>query len=169
MTRAAIVNLTNKLVERVLIVGADYAAPAGFVAVPTATGNIGDSYDGTQIVPRPAPAPSKAELEAYNDAKWAAVIDKGTVTVDGFQSQTNNASQTFVNGLISAYANNAAFPGLWNGVAPITAAQAMAVGLGVAGFVQTAFNAHAANAAAIVAGTITTTAQIDAAAWPANS
>ena len=152
-----------------LIIGADYAAPSGFVAVPTATGNIGDSYDGSQIVAAPQPVPSNAELNAYNDEKWASLIAKGTVTVDGFQSQTNNASQTFVNGLISAYAVNSAFPGLWNGVAPITAAQATAVGLAIAAFVQTAFNAHAANAAAIAAGTITTAAQIDAAAWPASS
>ncbi|VTZ52470.1 conserved hypothetical protein [Methylocella tundrae] len=125
--------------------------------------------NGAFLAPPPPPPPTRAELEAYAAAKWASVIASGTVTAGGFQSSTAEQWQGYVSRAVQLSQTDPSTPILWNGVTPITPSQLQALGAAVGIFVQAAFTAEGAAQAAIAAGTITTFAGIDAAAWPANS
>lgn len=59
MARVAIIDANTKIVENVIVAGADYKAPAGKVAIVTDTGGIGHRWNGTQFVKN---APSKETL-----------------------------------------------------------------------------------------------------------
>jgi hypothetical protein len=54
--RAALIDLVSGLVVNVVVADAsDHAAPDGFLLVNSDTANIGDTWDGTQIVITPHP------------------------------------------------------------------------------------------------------------------
>jgi hypothetical protein len=118
---------------------------------------------------------TKAMLLAYANAKqWALATGDYTITV-------NSAPLVFPSdvvsmGLITGKAARLAQPNPpasfeWQtptGFVTIAAADFIAVATQIADFVQSTFNALAVVFAAIEAGTITTTAEIDAATWPSN-
>lgn len=120
-------------------------------------------------------APTKPQLLAYANAKqWALATGGYTITV-------NSAPLVFPSdvvsmGLITGKAARLAQPNPpasfdWQtptGFVTIAAADFIAVATQIADFVQSTFNALAAVFAAIEAGTTTTTAEVDAAAWPSN-
>lgn len=55
--RYALINISTKLVVNVveMVDGDNSSEPTGFIHVQSDTGNIGDSWDGTSIVPKPVP------------------------------------------------------------------------------------------------------------------
>lgn len=115
------------------------------------------------------PALTTGQLQSYLSAKWDSVIAGGTVSAAGFRTSTAERWQGYVSRAAQGAALNPTVPILWNGVAPITAAQLDALQAAAQAFVQDAFAIEGAAAAAIVAGTITETAEIDALAWPVSS
>ena len=123
---------------------------------------------GTAAVVAPvAHALTKPQLAAYANAKWAKVIAAGTVTAGGFSSRTDESSQGYVSRAIQLSQAAPATAILWNGVTPITAAQLAAVGTAIGVYVQHAFVALGTVQTGIAAGTIISTAMIDANGWPA--
>jgi len=124
--------------------------------------------DGAFSAPA-AIAPSKAALKAHVSAKWSFVINDGTVTVGGFTSQTDGVSANLLYGAIVYAQNDPSAVILWDGVTPITKAQLIELGIGVAGYVQATFNVAGDLKAQIDSEAVTTFAQIDSAAWPASS
>ena len=126
-------------------------------------------YSGGTFSAPPAIVPTKSDLITRVGEKWADVLFFGTVTVGGFQSQTDDRSRGFLNGAVAYAQNDPTAVILWHGVSPITKDQLVALGIGVAEFVQAAFNAAGSLKTGITAGTVTTFAQIDAAAWPVSN
>ena len=57
--RYAIIDLSTKLVINMaeIELGDGSTQPEGFLNVQSQTANIGDSWDGTSIVPKPTPPP----------------------------------------------------------------------------------------------------------------
>lgn len=119
--------------------------------------------------------PTTATLAAYANAKqWALATSGYTITV-------NSAPLVFPSdvvsmGLITGKAARLAQPNPpvsfdWQtptGFVTIAAADFISVATQIADFVQSTFTALAVVFAAIEAGTITTTAEVDAASWPSN-
>jgi hypothetical protein len=120
-------------------------------------------------------APTQMSLLTYANAKqWALATGGYTVTV-------NSAPLIFPTdvvsmGLITGKAARLAQPNppasfAWQtptGFVTVAAADFIAVATQIADFVQSTFDALETVEASIVSGTITTTAAIDAAAWPSN-
>jgi hypothetical protein len=113
---------------------------------------------------------------AYANAKqWALAIGGYTVTIDGvgLTFSTNVASQALIIGKAvrlgqpnpPATVNWQFGPGDF---ATISAADFLAAAVKIADFVQATFDALELVLADVDAGAITTTAEVDAAAWPAN-
>jgi hypothetical protein len=118
---------------------------------------------------------TQAQLLAYANAKqWALATGGYTITVNS--APLIFPSDVVSMGLITGKAARLAQPNPpasfeWQtptGFVTIAAADFIAVATQIADFVQSTFNALAVAFAAIEAGTITTTAEIDAAAWPSN-
>lgn len=137
----------------------------GWIEVPD-DAFAGFAWDGQTASP---PAPPPVDLAAYAaNKRWQ--VETGGITVNGATIDTSRDSQSMITG---AYTYSQAHPeqtilfkaasGWVTLDAPTMAAIATAVGA----HVQACFAAEAAVQAAISAGTITTTAEIDAAAWPA--
>lgn len=130
----------------------------------------GWSYtDGVFVQPVIAP-PTQADLMNYAaNRRWQ--IETGGITVGGVAIDTSRDSQAMITG---AYAYSQAHPeepikfkaasGWVTLDEPTMAAIATAVGA----HVQASFAVEEAVDAAVSAGTITSFAEIDAAAWPAN-
>lgn len=123
------------------------------------------------------PAPSKAQLVAYADAKRQSIAAGGiTVNVGTAANPIECLVSTDAAGiadlqLLLAQAS-ATGQTTWyqsNGNLTVTTAQIQAIQSAVATFVASVYRAYSAVAAEISAATITTTAQIDAASWPSNS
>jgi len=121
-----------------------------------------------------AAAPQR--LKDYASAKRRAVIDAGasiTVGASVVPSWTDAASQGAITGLVVAAQINPTLTTGWKGrdgvFYPLDAAGITTLALGMMAFVQSAFATEAQVLAAIDAATITTPAQIDAAAWPSNA
>jgi len=114
-------------------------------------------------------AAGKASLIAYAAIKrWQ--VETGGITVAGAAIDTSRESQAMITG---AYAYSQANPSetisykAISGWVTIDAATMTAIATAVGAHVQACFAAEASAAAEIEAGTITTTAEIDAADWPA--
>ena len=130
-------------------------------------------------------APSKAQLTTYANAKQAALRDGGiTVNVgtastpDEVDVASDVSGRSLVSGcvqLIGLASSNGqpapTFPWINDGGAQLTltGAQMMTIGLALGNFVQATYAALGTVLAAIANGSITTTAGIDAAAWPSTS
>lgn len=131
--------------------------------------DFGWRLDGEALVPPAAPPPaSKDELIAYAaDKRWR--VETGGITVGGALIDTSRESQSMITG---AYAYSQPNPAetitykATSGWVTIDAATMAAIATAVGAHVQACFGAEAAVAAEIEAGTITTTAEIDAADWP---
>lgn len=117
------------------------------------------------------PAPVAADLYAYAAAKRYAVETAGIV-ISGMSVMTDRQSQSLITG---AYNYVDANPDVTvqfktaSGFVELTATQVRAVANAVAAHVQASFAAEGAIDQEIIAGTITTMAEIDAFAWPSNT
>lgn len=126
-----------------------------------------------------AAALARASLMAYAEAKHAALKTGGFAYNLGTKSKpqianasTTDGGRTDLNGLVALAQMDETFSTIWlqsSGNLTLTAAQIIALGKAVGTFVVETYPALADVLDGIAAGTITTTAQIDAAAWPANA
>lgn len=147
---------------------------AQLVVVPAAqVGEVAERWtfaNGVFAAPVPV-APAKADLIAYAAAKrWS--VETGGIVVGGASIDTSRDSQAMIaNAHAYVVAGGVASIDYKaeSGWATMDAATVMAVALAVGAHVQACFAAEKAVGVAIEAGTITTYAEIDAAAWPPNS
>lgn len=113
--------------------------------------------------------PTAAGLTAYAAARRYSV-ETGGITVNGASIDTTRESQSLITG---AYAYSQANPEAAitfkakSGWVTLSAEQVAGIATAVAAHVQAAFATEQAVDAAIDAGTITTTAEVDGADWPA--
>ena len=115
------------------------------------------------------PAPTKAELTAYAAQKrWA--VETGGITVGSAQIDTSRESQAMIANayayIVASGSASVSYKAA-SGWVTLDAAAIKSAALAVGAHVQTCFALEQTLDAEITAGTITTTAQIDAAAWPA--
>lgn len=125
----------------------------------------------TEEQPEPAP-PTPAELAAYADEKLEAVQFAGCV-INGVPVATSTRGLALLNGAVTraqadpnAVTNWVVDAGQSIALDSVTA---VALGLAVAVWIQSTYDALAAVYAEISGGTITTRAQIDSFGWPSNS
>ena len=159
------------------------AQRAQLVATP-----VGDGFSVAvpdDLVALVGVGPTPAQLAAYAGAKHTALRDGGITVNIGTAStpdEVNVASDVNGRSLVSgcvqlvglAASNNQpapTFPWINNGGTQLTltAAQMMTVGYQLGAFVQATYASLGAVLAAVTAGTLTTTAAIDAASWPSTS
>jgi hypothetical protein len=117
----------------------------------------------------------KASLKGYAASKRAGVMNAGcTVTVSGspLKVWADTQTQTALTALSVQASSNPALTTVWKCrdgfFVTLTAAGIASLASGVMAFVQSAFATEADVVADIDASSITTTAEIDAASWPAN-
>ena len=133
------------------------------------------SYAG-QGIPEPtpeviSPEAAKAQLMAYANAKQGA-IEVGGVTISGVPVSTTDGGRIELSGAVSLAQLVPDHVFDWvtpTGKVSLTASQVIGVGQAVGLWVQTTYTALGNVIDAIIAGSITTKDQIDAAAWPGNS
>ncbi len=143
-------------------------APEGGRLMLSEEASVGWLYENGALVPPPAIPPTKAELLAYAAQKrWQVEI--GGLVINGETIDTSRGSQAMITGAFSYSKEHPeeqihfkALSGWVTLNAPTVAAIATAVGA----HVQSCFALEATIAVAIEAGTLTTTAAIDAANWP---
>ncbi len=132
-----------------------------------------------------APAPSAADLVAYAEAKQVALRDGGITVNVGTAStpdEVNVASDVNGRSLVSGSVQLIGLASSGGQPAPtfnwindggaqltLTSTQMMTIGLKLGNFVQATYTALGTVLAAIADGTLTSTAAIDAAAWPVKS
>jgi hypothetical protein len=120
--------------------------------------------DGS-IAPYVQPAPTKAALTTYA-ANARFIKETSGIIVAGAAIATDRDSQAMINGA-QAYVTAASVASIAyktsSGWATLTAAEVLATAVAVGAHVQACFVAESTLDAAITAGTITTTAAIDAA------
>jgi hypothetical protein len=168
--------------------GGYFDAPSGATLMMQAGAAIGWTLSGGVLVAPAAPAPTQATLIAYAQQKQAAIMDGG-VTVNvaasgqpelNVECSTTTAYLTLLNGAVQRSGLKSTSILRWEqrdgSVLSLNAAQTQALGLAVANWLQHIFDTRTQSVTpAIVAGTITTYAQIDdptevnLPAWPANS
>lgn len=132
-------------------------------------------FSGTAPTPSPplplSPADQIAALKAYTAAKRYAVETGGT-SLNGMRVYTDRGTQNAIDRTLNAIEKGiASVPVGWKGAEgwiDLDAAALTAIGAAVAKHVQAAFAAERSVSDAIDKGAITSTAQIDAAAWPSN-
>jgi hypothetical protein len=124
---------------------------------------------------------TEAELSSYASYRQSVAAQGGltvNVAASGAPAQnvrvnTTQGDLTNYTGLYLLAAGNAAYTTNWvnaDGTSlTLTAAQIATVATSASGLVQASFGTLAAVNAAIAAGTVTTLAEIDAAAWPSNA
>ncbi|AVA22176.1 MULTISPECIES: DUF4376 domain-containing protein [unclassified Rhizobium] len=116
-----------------------------------------------------SPEPAPVDLYVYAATKRYA-IETGGIVFNGTKIATDRQSQALITG---AYAYVQANPTVTvnfktaNGFVILTVEQVTAIANAVGAHVQASFAAEDAVAQAIAAGTIKTTADVDAFAWPA--
>lgn len=170
----AIVNLSTGLVENVIVADSGFVAPDGFQAVASTTAAIGDTYSNGTFTP---PAPTQAQLVAYANGKQQALMTGGyTITLpEGtITFATDISSMSLITGkAVRLQQANAPASVDWQTgpttFTTIVAADFITAATDIADFVQATFDALQPIFSGIAAGTITATAQIDAATWPASS
>jgi hypothetical protein len=118
-----------------------------------------------------SPEPVPVDLYAYAAAK-RYVVETGGIVINGMSVMTDRQSQSLITG---AYNYVDANPDVTvqfkttSGFVELTATQIKAVANAVAAHVQASFAAEGAIDQEIIAGTITTTAEIDGLAWSSNT
>jgi hypothetical protein len=127
---------------------------------------------GPDTRPYIAPALNTTQLIAYAQNKQA-MIAAGGITVSGVMCGTDTASLALLEGVYTLATADGSATFQWvegNGiVTTLTASQVIAIFSTVHAFIQSTFTACAAVIVNINNSTYTTTAQVDAYAWPANS
>jgi hypothetical protein len=163
---------------------------AGLLAGLNSQTKIVEIVDGAPVLANPPapPPPTKDELLAYAAQKQQAVMDGGltvNIAVAGqpaiaVQCTTKEKYLMLLNGAVQRSGLNSAAVLNWEqrdgSVVTLNAAETQALGLAVANWLQSIFDLRTQTLApAVVAGTITTFAEIDdptsvhLPAWPANS
>lgn len=167
-----IAEISNGVVVGVYICGDDWHElfPSG---VPSETANPGDHYDGTSFTPPPVAPPSIDQMKAYAaDKRWR--VETGGLVVNGVSIRTDEKSQNKLSGAVQLISADPSLtsvdweaqPGVWMAV---DASSITAIGVAVGRHVQQCFSTLKAIQAEIEAGTITSFAAIEVAAWPSNS
>lgn len=168
MARFAIV--TNGTVVNVVMAGqtSDLDLTSGQTAIQHDTASIGWGIV-SGVLTAPSDPPSK--LPNYAASRFASAITHGTVTVSSFQTGTDESSQGYISRTMQLMETASLASVNWNGnpATPITLSQLTALGVALGQYVQAAFNALGAAQTGIASGSITSTAQIDALAWPVSS
>lgn len=146
----------------------------GEVGIESETAKVGDEWNGSEfVVPAPAP-PSTDDLVVYASTKrWS--VEVGGITVAGIQISTDDRSKIMISGARIAAQADAGFTTKWvaadGTVHDLDAEQVIAISDAVLAHVSAAFATYSAVLSGIYADppTITTLAEVDAAAWPANA
>lgn len=168
--RAAKLAADGQTVENVILVPSIEVA-ADLVTIPVSEAvQIGWRLVGESFVPPTLAPPGKADLLAYSASRrWAR--ERGGTTVGALPVPTDERTQAV---LTAAFVQASADPGFtvdpWK-VGPgsyvsLSAAEIIAISAAVNAHVQACFALNATVDAAILAGTITTYQQIDAAYAP---
>ncbi len=134
----------------------------------SALASPGGTYADGVYTPLPPTAP-KVVLAAYAaDKRWR--VETGGIVVAGSQIDTSRDSQSLIEGAF-AYVKESGEDAVEfktaSGWVTMDAATVRAVALAVGAHVRACFATESAVSTAILAGTITTEAEIDSAAWPA--
>ena len=125
-------------------------------------------WDGRALT---QPTPRSPDVAAYAATKRYAV-EVGGVAIAGIAMPTDRDTQAKLTAAFLLSQVNPTTTFSWKtaaGFVTLTAVQITQIAVAVGAFVQSAYATEAVVQAAIVAGGITTTAQIDAAAWPKNA
>lgn len=133
----------------------------------------GERPDWATVTAKMSEGPSPAELRAHAAVRRYDVETGGIVSGTFGPMLTDRATQSMLAstiqsidlGIVSTPINFKA-P---SGFVGLDRAALVAISTEIAAHVQAAFNTEATVVAAIEAGTITTRAEIDAAAWPSNT
>lgn len=149
----------------------EYDPGPGFIAVDatglTAYAGCGWTLADGFSEPGSAP-PSKADLIAYTaDRRWR--VETGGIVVGGVPVATDDRSKIMIIGARVKANANPEFETAWKtaeGFILLDGPTLIAISDAVLAHVDACFAAEAAVLADIEAGTITTTAEIDAAEWP---
>ncbi len=132
--------------------------------------SLGPQPTPAELAAAMSAAPTQTALLAYAaDMRWR--IETGSIMADGSRIDTSRDSQTMIAGAyayVTTSGQSIAFKAA-SGWVTMSADAVRAVALAVGAHVQACFAAEQAVAASITAGTITTFAEIDAAAWPASA
>ncbi|WP_286203133.1 DUF4376 domain-containing protein [Rhizobium lusitanum] len=118
-----------------------------------------------------SPEPVAVDLYAYAATK-RYTIETGGIVINGMSVMTDRASQSLITGAYNYVDANPDITVQFKttaGFVELTATQVKAVANAVAAHVQASFAAEGAIDQQIIADTITTTAEIEAFAWPSNS
>jgi len=118
-----------------------------------------------------SPEPIPVDLYAYAATKRYAV-ETGGVVINGMRVMTDRQSQSLITGAYNYVQANPEVTVKFKtaaGFVELTAAQMTAIANAVGAHVQASFAAEGEVDKQIIAGTITTTTEIDAFAWPANT
>jgi hypothetical protein len=137
--------------------------------------DLDDVLTAAGLPPTGLTPPTSAMLNAHANAKqWALATGGYTITVNSVPLffPTDIVSMALITGKAARLAQpNPPASFAWQmpaGFVTIASADFILVATQIADFVQSTFNTLQVVFAAIAAGTITTTAEIDAAAWPSN-
>ncbi|MFB2562419.1 DUF4376 domain-containing protein [Rhizobium sp. IMFF44] len=117
-----------------------------------------------------SPEPPPIDLYAYAASKRYAV-ETGGIVLNGMRVMTDRASQSLITGAYNYVQANPEIAVKFKtsgGFVELTAAQMTAIANAVGAHVQAAFAAEGEINQQIIAGTITTLAEIDAFGWPSN-
>lgn len=138
--------------------------------------------DGKTILPATATdlAPTKTQLAAYASAKQAKIASGGlsvNVAASGAAAETALADTDVsgrlnLSGLVQLATINSSFTTVWvqsTGNLTLSASQVIDLGMAVGMFVEASYQTLASVLADITSGKLTTTAAVDAAAWPSTS
>ncbi|SCB51856.1 DUF4376 domain-containing protein [Rhizobium lusitanum] len=141
-------------------------------ALVSATGDWPEMPSSLQaVVVGWSPEPIPVDLYAYAAIKRYAV-ETGGVVIDGMRVMTDRQSQSLITGAYNYVQANPEVTVKFKtaaGFVELTAAQMTAIANAVGAHVQASFAAEGEVDKQIIAGTITTTTEIDAFAWPANT
>lgn len=118
-----------------------------------------------------SPEPAPVDLYAYAASKRYAV-ETGGIVLNGMHIMTDRASQSMITGAYNYVQANPEVTVRFKtvgGFVELRAAQMTAIANAVGAHVQAAFTAEGEVDAQIIAGSISTKAEIDAFAWPPNA
>ncbi|MEZ2224385.1 DUF4376 domain-containing protein [Rhizobium sp. RCC_161_2] len=119
-----------------------------------------------------SPEPIPVDLYAYAATKRYAV-ETGGIVINGMSVMTDRGSQSLITGAYNYVQANpdvsVKFKTSGGSFVALTAAQMTLIANAVGAHVQACFAAEGEVDQEIIAGTITTTAEIDAFAWPSNA
>lgn len=151
---------------------ADVNYPSNWIALASNEEIAALGITSIEIPPPELPPPTASDLNAYASSKRYAV-ETGGIVLNGLPVWTDRGTQGMISRVVQLLDRGMLTPPLNiktpAGHLSLTAEQIGAIGDAVALHVQAAFDVEATVSGQIANGTITTFAQIDAAAWPSNT